>query len=194
MEKETVCITWRVDDPANREQLWQIYRRSFSGSETRCAQNQKCYTEETFKAALTDPEYFKYYLVDDNGRITAYMLSTNNLQKASITYFNPERYTTLFPEFSPDKIYYCTSLAVIPGARSQRYFYRLMSAYLRHILVALKAMHAFDFSHETIPNLPDVLIKIGRHLHKEGVLASEFEYQKVGAQEFGALVPKKYTF
>ncbi len=193
MEKETVRIKQQIKDPKIQEELWQIYQSSFKGFETRCAQNQSCYDERTFKAALMDPDYFKYYLVDEQGHAVAYMLSTNDLQKASITYMNPERYMTMFPDFAPDKIYYCTSLAVVPGSRSQRFFYRLMSAYLRHILVELQAMHAFDFSHETIPNLPEVLIKIGRRLYKEGALSSEFEYRKVGAQEFGALVPKKHT-
>lgn len=191
MSSGNIVITRRIDDALIQNQLWEIYRQSFAGSEIKCAQDQKCYTEEIFRATLSDPEYLKYYLTADDGKVMAYMLSTNNLRKASITYFNPERYAELFPQFSPDKIYYCTSLATIPGQRSQRFFYQLMSVYLRHILVELKSMHAFDFSHETIPNLPDVLVKMGRRLVKEGVLEYEFEYVKVGAQEFGALAPIK---
>lgn len=191
MRPENIRITRRIEDSEIRNQIWEIYRKSFDGQELKCAQNQKCYTEETFKATLEDPEYFKYYLLAEDGKVMAYMLSTNNLQKASVTYFNPERYELLFPEFTPDKIYYCTSLATIPGQRSQRFFYQLMSVYLRHILVELESMHAFDFSHETIPNLPDVLMKIGKRLEKEGILKYGFDYRKIGAQEFGALVPVK---
>lgn len=191
MRPQNIYITQKIEDENIRNQIWEIYRQSFAGSELKCAQDQKCYTEETFRNTLTDPEYFKYYLLSEDGRVMAYMLSTNNLQKASITYFNPERYAVLFPQFSPGRIYYCTSLATVPGQRSSRFFYQLMSVYLRHILVELKSMHAFDFSHETIPNLPDVLMKMGKRLVKEGVLDYEFEYCKVGAQEFGALVPVK---
>lgn len=191
MSTGNVRITQNIEDALIRNQIWEIYRKSFEGQELKCAQNQKCYTEETFRMTLTDPEYYKYYILSTEGSVVAYMLSTNNLQKASITYFNPERYAKLFPEFSPDKIYYCTSLATVPGQRSSRFFYQLMSVYLRHILVELKSMHAFDFSHETIPNLPEVLMKMGKRLVKEGVLKYEFEYVKIGAQEFGALAPIK---
>jgi hypothetical protein len=181
-------IVRKISDPLIQKQLWEIYKQSFTGSELRCAQNQKCYSEEDFKEALEDPDYFKYYLTSD-GQIIAYMLSTNNLKKASITYMNPEKYLSQFPKFSPDKIYYCTSLAVLPGKRSQRFFYQLMSVYLENVLVRLKGMHAFDFSHETIPNLPEVLVKMGKKLSVANLMP-EFEYVKVGAQEFGALTPK----
>ncbi len=188
--KQGVIIVSKIDDEEIREQIWKIYEDSFAGKEVECVQNQKCYHRNSFMAALTDPDYLKYYMEID-GKVVAYMLSTGNLQKASITYMNPERYQHLFPEFLPDRIYYCTSLAVVPGMRSQRYFYRLMSAYLENVLVNLKGMHAFDFSHETIPNLPAVLSKMGEKLFKEGKLPSRFVYTKVGAQEFGALVPEK---
>lgn len=190
--RKDVTITAGIDDVRIQEQIWKIYEDSFAGKEVECVQNQKCYDRTSFLLTLTDQDYLKYYM-EIGGKVVAYMLSTNNLQKASVTYMNPERYRHLFPEFSPDRIYYCTSLAVTPGMRSQRYFYRLMSAYLENVLVNLQGMHAFDFSHETIPNLPDVLVKMGEKLFREGKLPRGFVYAKVGAQEFGALVPKKST-
>jgi len=185
-----IKIVGVISDSHTQNALWEIYRQSFQGKELECAQNQKCYDEQSFKAALADPDYYKYYLVHDD-EVVAYMLATNNLQKASITYMNPERYLMLFPEYAPDRIYYCTSLAVKPGKRNSRFFYELMSAYLEHILARLEGMHAFDFSHETIPNLPSVLEKIGAKLVETGKIPTRFTYQKVGAQEFGALVPQK---
>ncbi|MDE2001166.1 MAG: hypothetical protein KGI60_01200 [Patescibacteria group bacterium] len=192
MKNTEIVMTLRIADSALQEQLWKIYEQSFAGKEVECAQNQKCYDRDGFLAALTDRDYVKYYLVSD-GLVAAYMLSTNNLAKASVTYMNPERYAGLFPDFAPDRIYYCTSLAVAPGMRSQRHFYNLMSCYLENVLVMRKGMHAFDFSHETIPNLPAVLIKIGKRLADEGKLRAPFIYAKVGAQEFGALIPPKTT-
>ncbi len=177
-----------ISDLHIQNQIWQIYSASFQGSEFHCAQNQKCYDEESFKKALMDPEYYKYYSEVD-GRIAAYMLCTNNLQKASITYMNPEKYLATFPEYAPDRIYYFTSLAVSPDSRSQRAFYKLIETGLQHIN-SLNAMFAFDFSHETVFNLAHVFVKISENLRKKGLMP-EIEYKKVGAQEFGALVPKK---
>lgn len=192
MQPATLIIGQNIEEQAVRQALWEIYRRSFAGSEKICAQNQCCYTEETFKAALTDSDYWKFYLLLDS-EVIAYMLSTNNLQKASITYMNPEKYLADFPDYAPNKIYYCTSLAVRQEyRRNPSVFYQIMSGYLRHIFCTLKGMHAFDFSHETIPNLPAVLEKMGRKLTAGGLLPA-FSYRKVGAQEFGTLVPKKST-
>ena len=83
MDKK-ITIAQDIDSPEIREKIWKIYEQSFAGKELECAQNQRCYDAQTFEAALTDPEYVKYYLEID-GKVIAYMLSTNNLEKAKIT-------------------------------------------------------------------------------------------------------------
>lgn len=177
-----------MPSPEIQEQLWQIYDKSFAGKELECAQNQKCYDERTFKAALTDPEYIKYYL-EINGRVAAYMLSTNNLEKARVTYMNPERYLIMFPRYAPDRINYCTSLAVLAEYKESKAFYEIMSEFLNHIFNTLDGMLAFDFAHETMQKLPKILELIWRKDKRAGTL----EYTKVGAQEFGGMVLKKST-
>lgn len=175
-----------INDIAIQNQIWSIYQQSFYGSEMRCAQNQKCYNEQTFKDALTDPDYFKYYLEID-GCVIAYMLSTNNLEKARITYMNPERYFMLFPEYAPDRINYCTSLAVLAKYKESKVFYEIMSEFLNNIFNTLDGMLAFDFAHETMAKLPKIL----QLIWKKNKQAKNLEYTKIGAQEFGALIPQK---
>lgn len=188
MRPENIRITQRIENSEIRNQIWEIYRKSFDGQEIKCAQNQKCYDQNLFLATLTDPDYFKYYLEID-GRVIAYMLSTNNLQKASITYFNPERYLMMFPEFAPDRIYYFTSLSVI-DKNSFRYLSLIISEGLKHI-AEKNGIWAFDFSHETVSNLGRAFIKIADKLHKQGKFPYALKYVKVGAQEFGAMIPLK---
>lgn len=186
MNKEVIIITREIESPDIRNQIWEIYKQSFDGSEIRCAQNQKCYDEKSFKNALMDPDYFKYYL-EINGKIMAYMLATNNLQKASITYMNPERYCAIFREYAPDRIYYFTSLAVAKN-NSLRYFYKLIAEGLKHI-AGQNGIWAFDFAHETVSNLANAFISIAKKLYRNGQLPYDLAYIKVGAQEFGALKP-----
>ncbi len=183
-----VTITNRIEDENIREQLWKIYENSFAGKEVECVQNQKCYDSNSFLSALLDPDYLKYYLEAD-GKIVAYMLSTNNLQKASITYMNPERYHMLFPDYSPDRINYCTSLAVLAEYKESKAFYEIMSKFLNHIFNTLDGMLAFDFAHETMKSLPRVL----QLIWKRSGHSKKLVYKEVGTQEFGALVPQKPT-
>lgn len=186
MEESRLTITPHIGDPSLREQIWKIYTQSFAGKEIECVQNQKCYDERTFTAALADPEYTKYYLTI-GGRIVAYMLSTNNLQKARVTYMNPERYHALFPGYAPGRIHYCTSLAVLPEYKESKAFYEIMSCFLNHIFNTMDGMLAFDFAHETMMKLPDIL----QLIWKKNRHSKNLGYVKVGAQEFGALVPVK---
>ena len=181
-----ITITQNIDSPEIRGQIWKIYEQSFAGKELECAQNQKCYDQTAFLATLSDPDYFKYYLEID-GEIIAYMLSTNNLEKARITHMNPERYLLLFPEYAPNRINYCTSLAVLAECKDSNAFYEIMSEFLSHIFNTLNGMLAFDFAHETMAKLPKILQLIWKKDKRTGKL----EYTKVGAQEFGAMIPEK---
>ena len=187
MDKK-ITITQNIDSQKIREQIWKIYEQSFAGKELECAQNQRCYDAQTFEAALTDPEYVKYYLEID-GKVIAYMLSTNNLEKAKITYMNPERYFLLFPEYAPNRINYCTSLAVLAEYKESKAFYEIMSEFLNHIFNTLNGMLAFDFAHETMVKLPKILQLIWKKDRRVGNLV----YTKVGAQEFSGMILKKTT-
>lgn len=188
MNNSEVVITQRIENTGIQQQIWELYKKSFLGTEIICAQNQKCYDEQTFKEALMDPDYFKYYL-EIEGAVAAYMLATNNLQKASITYMNPERYCDLFKEYAPDRIYYFTSLAVREKV-SFRYLFKLITEGLLHI-DGLKGIWAFDFSHETVNNLGSGLIAIAAKLNDQGKFPYKLRYVKAGIQEFGAMVPEK---
>ncbi|MEK7166670.1 MAG: hypothetical protein AAB874_07720 [Patescibacteria group bacterium] len=187
MDKK-ITITQNIGSPEIREQIWKNYEQSFAVKELECAQNQKCYDWTTFLATLSDPDYFKYYLEID-GKVIAYMLSTNNLEKAKITYFNPERYFLLFPEYAPNRINYCTSLAVLAEYKESKAFYEIMSEFLNHIFNTLNGMLAFDFAHETMSKLPKIL----QLIWKKGKRTGNLEYIKVGAQEFSGMVLKKST-
>lgn len=181
-----ITITQNVNSPEIRGQIWKIYEQSFAGKELECAQNQRCYDAQTFETALTDSEYVKYYL-EINGKVIAYMLSTNNLEKAKITYMNPERYFLLFPEYAPDRINYCTSLAVLTEYKESKAFQEIMSEFLNHIFNIRNGMLAFDFAHETMAKLPKIL----QLIWKKDKRAGNLEYTKVGAQEFSGMVLKK---
>jgi len=187
MPRANLMVAARIESEDAQNQLWRLYNAVFSGQEKISVQNQKCYTEETFKEALLDEEYIKF-LLEIDGQIVAYMLATNNLQKASVTYMNPERYQVLFPEYAAaDKIYYFTSLGVHPEQQKQKLFYQIISAGFRKI-AELKGMYAFDFSQESVANLAEMFIRVANRLHQEGLLP-EMKYVKVGAQEFGAIAP-----
>lgn len=186
MENNPITITRRIDDEKIREQIWKIYEDSFAGKELECAQNQRCYNRESFIATLTDPDYFKYY-IEVKGVIVAYMLSTNNLEKASVTYINPERYLMIFPQYAPDRINYCTSLAVLHEYKESKIFYEIMSGFLDHIFNSLNGILTFDFAHETMKKLPKIL----QLIWKRSGQTKNLKYIEVGMQEFGALVPEK---
>lgn len=194
MSNPKVVILRSVESPDLKEQLWQIYKQSFASSEVICGQEQRCYTEEKFKAALEDPEYVKYILIiEEENRIIGYMLSTNNLQKASITYMNPGTYQACFPEFADGKINYCTSLAIHKDYSSGANYMELMGSFLVHIFYELQGQLSFDFSHKTMETLPKSLSTTWKRYHRKKGLVMKFdlEYQKVDAQEFGAMIPKK---
>ncbi|MBI4992257.1 MAG: hypothetical protein HZB99_03495 [Candidatus Harrisonbacteria bacterium] len=187
MARAELIITSKINNGGIRKKLWDLYNAVFAGQEKISVQNQKCYTEETFQAALLDEEYIKFYLILDD-EVVAYMLATNNLQKAAVTYMNPERYRELFPEYAAaNKIYYFTSLGVHPEQQKQKLFYQIISAGFRRI-AELRGMYAFDFSQESVANLAGMFIRIAHRLHQEGLLP-EMKYVKVGAQEFGAIAP-----
>lgn len=193
MPNPKVIIARSIEDPTLKDQIWQIYKQSFAGSEVICGQEQRCYTEEKFKAALEDPEYVKYCLIiEEENKIIGYMLSTNNLEKASITYMNPGTYRARFPEFADGRINYCTSLAIHKDHSSGANYVELMGNFLLHIFYELKGQLSFDFSHNTMITLPKSLATIWKRYHKKyGIpIRFELEYQKVDAQEFGALIPK----
>jgi hypothetical protein len=137
--------------------LWDLYRESLRIEEA--IQEQLCFTQDEFNAALVDPDYVKaVMLLDDEP--AAFIMGTNNLEKATDGYINPAFIRKRFPEETKEgRFYYMPCVFTSPRLRH--------IGFLRQMVVALvdairekRWVLSLDVSDSRL-FLPDVLVNIG---------------------------------
>jgi hypothetical protein len=96
--------------------LWALYEESLHIEDA--IQQQSCYARDAFIEALVDPDYGKTVLVVD-GVPSGLLLATDDLEKASVTYINPDFIRGRFPEAVQERrFWYITSVFISPAVRN----------------------------------------------------------------------------
>lgn len=152
-----VETTYVVADPAVRKALWEGFCEAHEDSGELCVQEQRCYTAETFDAAMSDPEYVKFVLYDD-GVAVGLIGGTNNLEKARVAYVNPQRLIACFPDAAQGKLWYMP-LLFIRQAWQKRNCANLLFEAMTAFFVANGASFAYDFANDKHPRFLEMLDK-----------------------------------
>jgi hypothetical protein len=98
------------------ETLWELYEESLHMEDA--IQQQSCYSRDTFIEALKDRDYNKTVLVID-GVPHGLLLATDDLDKASVTYINPDFIRRRFPAAVEERrFWYITSVFISPRVRN----------------------------------------------------------------------------
>ena len=176
-----------VTDQVIVEGVQETYEQAFGRCRTTCIQDQSCYSRESLAAALADPDYLKFILRDGD-RVTAFVLATSNLDKARVTFVNPQRLEALYPdEVKAGKLWYFTAIAVRPECQGLGYTAPLFDLITDNALKE-RAGIVFDFSVEKNAALPQLLIRASaRAMKKFGYPNPDPKYQSLGGQEYGIL-------
>lgn len=171
-----------IDDPAVREALWRVYLDAFATAEEVCIQEQLCYSEETFMAAMLDPAYLKFVVYEDDDPV-GLLLCTNDLEKARVAYVNPRRLLRDYPD-REGRIYYYTAIAVRPGSQGRRCAGALIEAVGKH-MDDVDGLSAFDFSNEKNGALPDLILHYVREAQRTaGWRTKNAELDVLGGQTY----------
>ena len=107
----TVETLFTIADAELVRRLWASYLEAHAISEEVCIQEQRCFTEETFAAAMADQEYVKFVLFADDAPV-GMIGGTNNLEKARVAYVNPKRLVAAHPPAADGKLWYMPLLFV----------------------------------------------------------------------------------
>lgn len=183
----TIQVRKRILDDAVIEELWRLYLECYKKNLENYIQEQRCYTFNTFKEALEDPEYIKFILLI-NGKPVGLLIGTNNLQKASIAYINPIAFEYRFPlMYREKKIFYVTFLGIIHENQSVANIVRLLK-FVASYCAKEKLFLAFDFAYSQNKKLPSVIMRIVKDLVKNGKIdISNPKYIKLDHQEYGII-------
>lgn len=166
----TVPVEWM-------EELWSLYEESLRIEDA--IQQQSCYTHETFLDALSDNDYGKTVLVIDDVP-SGLLLATDDLEKASVTYINPDFIRRRYPAEVEDKrFWYITSVFISPQVRNFG-FVRLLGKASVLAIEEREYLIGCDLSDNRL-FLLDMLINIARD---EG---SPFESELLGTQSYYVL-------
>lgn len=164
-KNEKVLIEREITDEKLISQAWQAYLDSFADTDDYCAQDQVCYDQESFIAAMQDPEYFKYILFAGD-QIIGLCFMTNNLVKARIAYCNDRYLKKKFPQYTSEgRLYYVTALCITPNAQSQGYGFKLMAAMIT-FFIDNHATVAFDYSEQKNGGLADIVAMVAESAHQ----------------------------
>lgn len=162
---EKVLIEQEITDKGLISQAWQAYLDSFADTDDYCAQDQICYDQESFIAAMHDPEYFKYILFAGD-KIIGLCFMTNNLVKARIAYCNDRYLKKKFPKYTSEgRLYYVTVLCITPNAQDQGYGFKLMAAMIAFFIKNHAAV-AFDYSEQKNEGLADMVAMVAKNVHQ----------------------------
>ncbi|GEM_PF-7211 len=161
-----------------KEKLWKLYDECMHLDDA--IQEQSCYTKETFYEALSDSDYNNSVLVI-NDEPMGLVLLTNNLEKAAITYINPNYMRKCFPEeTSSGKFWYITTVFISPKVRNLGF----MSLLCESLVLEMRDKGytiGFDLSDSRL-GLADVVVRIA----KEN--GWQLEKKLIGRQSYYAFV------
>ncbi len=163
------------------EILWDLYKASLTIDEA--IQDQQCFDRDGFVSALNDSDYVKAVMTV-NSNPAAFIMGTNNLEKASVGYINPSFVQKRFPDAAREgRFFYMPCVFTSPEIRN--------AGFLRQFVVALidairekNWVLSLDTSDSRL-FLPDVLIRIGE---EEGL---PIEKHLLGTQSYFAFTCKQ---
>ncbi len=155
MESTFICTQYStISDAVLAAALWNTYLEAFGDAGTKCIQDQICYGEETFGAALKDPDYVKF-VVTDGREVCGFILCTCNLEKARIAYVNPARLRAQFPEYG-NRICYYTAIAVRP-IRQGKKVSQLLVETAGELMDREDCLVVYDYSQEKNPFMVELV-------------------------------------
>ena len=181
-----------IFDDEIRDSLWSAYQRAFAGTGL-SIQDQLCYDEQTFNDALLDPDYLKLVLLNEADRPVGLALLTDNLEKARITYMDPDRLRAQYPEYAADgRLWYITSLLVDPTAQGGKHSAMLIHE-LTQYCVEHDLLYGFDFAADKHPKFVEYLRHfVALSLKNSGQDDREPFAAIVGSQTYAVMnTPKK---
>lgn len=144
--------------PTNEiEQAWKIYRNSFAGQESICAQNQICFTKKKFMLAIDDNDWIKFFLYLDQALI-GFCLSTNNLKKAQVGYINPKFLEKKYPVYV-GKIFYTPIICIQPEHQKTENAFQMLIDNLSTHIAEHNSMVFCDFSLNKNGHLPELIVQ-----------------------------------
>lgn len=155
--EERTFTTSHIGDLPLRNNVVEVYHKSFSSTDDYCAQDQVCYDSVTLHDALQDADYTKIVLMAGD-QVIGFCLLTNNLIKARIAYCNDRYLKRKFPGYTAEgRLYYVTAICILPEMQSQGYGIELLKAVVQFVHEQ-KSMVAFDYSEAKNSGLPDYII------------------------------------
>ncbi|MFA6604030.1 MAG: hypothetical protein WCT10_04315 [Patescibacteria group bacterium] len=185
MSKMTCEMLFSITDVSLQQELWRVYLAAFQPSSELCIQEQLCYSEESFRSALTDPDYVKFVAKEDGHAIGLHM-GTNNLEKARVAYVNPRKLEAQFPEFV-GRIYYFTIFAIEPSRQGSECA-SLIVTNVGLFIEQHDAIVAFDYASEKNSRLPQLIIHVLEVAHSHNLIASDtFTGTPLGGQCYYAI-------
>lgn len=178
----------RFDDGALHDAAWRIYAEAFAKAAERAVQDQMCYTPDTLKAALVDPDYVKF-LVYRGDELVGFGLATDDMEKASVTYVNPGFLARTFPaEYAAKRLWYFTAIAVLPELQGSGAFFAAMGAEMTSFIDGVDGVVLFDHSMETSAPLPQTLVRVIKAAQQRlGLRTNDAEYSELGGQRYGVI-------
>ena len=140
--------------------LWELYEESLTIDES--IQEQRCFDRDSFIAALRDDEYVKGLLAVDDMPV-AFIMGTNNLEKARVCYINPDFVRNRFPEAANEGRFFYMPCVFTSSKLRNAGFVRQMVTALVDAIQEKNWVLSLDTS-DTRVFLADVLVKIGNEV------------------------------
>lgn len=163
--------------------LWDGYCEAHAVSEELCIQEQRCFTEETFAAAMADPEYVKFVLFVD-GAPVGMIGGTNNLEKARVAYVNPKRLVAAHPPAAEGRLWYMPLLFVRDAWQGSGAT-RPMFAAMTRFFLEQGAAFASDFAFDKHPDFLELIAKtVGPAVADATSGTSVLRHQVLGGQTY----------
>lgn len=152
--------------------LWDIYDEAM---DIDAIQDQRCYTRQAFIEALIDPDYLKVVLLV-NREPKGLGLGTENLEKASVAYINPEFLRRKYPDVvARGKLFYLTSGCFAEEIQHQGILPIYLSAAINSIYQNYEVLVA-DVSTSTY-YIKDAMVyflkEAGAHIGEEEILGQQ---------------------
>lgn len=147
-------------------------------------QLQLCYDECSFAVALMDTDYWKFiaFLDDEPAGL---ILATNNLDKASVAYVNPEFLRTVEPDACREgRFYYFTCVAIHPDHHGQHHLFYLLVENIAKFIDGVDGLVGLDSSNETGAMIPMIIHQAGLKAVERNELNGTPEYKCVGGQSY----------
>lgn len=162
-------VMTKVEDKDLQDLIWQQYKESFLPLRELTAQDQECYTKEQFVASLTDEDYLKYLLYDDDRLIGFGNLSANLEKAAKQAYANPVMIkAALAKEYSEGQMFYFNGLYLIPEYRKRKeVWFALIGPMFSHV-DSHQGVAVFDHSLNANPKLEENLLFVAQTMQKMG--------------------------